>query len=510
MAESDIEAKSIHTRKLEELLIGPIFDIFHVQRAQLSEKTETENSLLFHFKSSMAKVRTWNASTVNNFVSNLVDRFPVLGDDFDTAFAELQDVTCSILNASSNVNQYEAVYESRHTYLHEFISACADSFISFPEWFAVAESSSEFQTCKNNAKVRMGQSSVVGNTVMHFVKTSPREAEANHPEDADYADKEAPFSDDQSATSTASDVSSVPGSKNINIKSGLVTHEDTSKHEPEEAQATEETCPPSADSVQLPGTGETPALGESSTIAEEGATDKDEENKLGKVDEMSMGENEDMEKYKLDIDGSLSGGHLGDSTTGSSVGSDDSGLGSDDSSLGSDDSSSGSDDSSAGSDDSSLGSDDSSLGSDDSSAGSVDSDEDSFDIFDSGGSSDGMDSDDNADSEEPTDNDDDNAMESEDSTDDDDSTQVDDSSEENESGRDTGEDDEDDDIDFSTGTSDDTSSFDSMEADDPESSDGSSDDTFFSAESNSDVSSVTWETVSDGSYFSLEDSASDL
>ena len=220
MSESDIEAKQIHTKKLEELLVAPIFDIFHVQRAQLEEKTESQNSLLFHFKASMAKVRTWNASTVKTFVDNLVTRFPVLGEEFDTAFEELQQVTCSILNASSNINNYEPVVQPSHTYIHEFISACADAFISFPEWFAVDSKSAEYQTCKNNAKVRMAQSGVVPNAVMTFIKTSRRQtAEEDANSDMDI------FGDNQSTQSdqsVASDVSSVRGPKKINIKSGLV------------------------------------------------------------------------------------------------------------------------------------------------------------------------------------------------------------------------------------------------------------------------------------------------
>jgi len=90
--------------RLEDLLVGPMFDIFHVQRAQLAEKTESQNSLLFHFKASMAKVRTWNASTVKAFVTNLITRFPVLGDEFERSFDDLQQVTCKILNASSDIN----------------------------------------------------------------------------------------------------------------------------------------------------------------------------------------------------------------------------------------------------------------------------------------------------------------------------------------------------------------------------------------------------------------------
>lgn len=238
MAESDIEAKQLHTKKLEELLLAPIFDIFHVQRAQLEEKTESQNSLLFHFKASMAKVRTWNASTVKTFVDNLVTRFPVLGEEFDTAFEELQQVTCSILNASSNINHYEPVVQPSHTYIHEFISACADAFISFPEWFAVDGKSAEYQTCKNNAKVRMAQCSVVPNTVMTFIKTSRRQTSpdavvtSTTPSEEDANSDMDIFGDNQSTQSDQSDVSSVRGPKKIKIKSGVVQEEVVPTMEP--------------------------------------------------------------------------------------------------------------------------------------------------------------------------------------------------------------------------------------------------------------------------------------
>lgn len=222
MADSDLEAKKLHIGRLEEVLVIPMFDIFHVQRAQLAEKTESQNSLLFHFKASMAKVRTWNASTIRNFIGGLTTRFPMLGEEFEKTFQELQEVTCRVLNASSSINEYSPVVEPTHTYLHELISACADSFISHPEWFQVSQSSPEYQTVLNNMKVRMAQSAVVPNAVMAFIKTSRREADADkQPNDAENSDMD--IFDNRSE---ASDVSTVKGSKSINIKSGLVREED--------------------------------------------------------------------------------------------------------------------------------------------------------------------------------------------------------------------------------------------------------------------------------------------
>ena len=171
---SQIEAKSICIHKLEDLLVDPMFTIFHVQHSQIASRTETQNSLLFHFKSSMAKVRNWNMATIKDFCETLMTRFPILGESFERLFLELQELTCKILNETSDSSSYEPVSSETFNYLHSFISACSDAFISNPDWFAVEESSTEYQTCKNNAKARMKQANVVENTVMNFVKVGPK------------------------------------------------------------------------------------------------------------------------------------------------------------------------------------------------------------------------------------------------------------------------------------------------------------------------------------------------
>ena len=176
---TEIEAKSICVHKLEDLLVDPMFTIFHVQHNQIASRTETQNSLLFHFKSSMAKVRQWNATTVKDFCDTLMTRFPALGTSFERLFLELQELTCRILNESSESSTYEPIRAETWTYLHSFISACSDAFISNPDWFAVEESSTEYQTCKNNSKTRMQQANVVENTVMNFVKVGPKKIVEN-------------------------------------------------------------------------------------------------------------------------------------------------------------------------------------------------------------------------------------------------------------------------------------------------------------------------------------------
>lgn len=178
---SETEAKSICVHKLEDLLLEPMFTIFHVQHKQIASKTETQNSLIYHLKCSMAKVRGWNSTTVRDFCSNLMTRFPSLSEDFLTLFRELQHLTCKILNQSSEASTYVPLKEEVHTYLHSLISACSDAFISHTHWFAVEESSTEYQSCKNNAKVRMQQANVVENTVMNFVKAGPKLLEDARP-----------------------------------------------------------------------------------------------------------------------------------------------------------------------------------------------------------------------------------------------------------------------------------------------------------------------------------------
>eukprot|EP00903_Cladosiphon_okamuranus_P017773 g16360.t2 len=83
-------------------------------------------------------------------------------------------------------------------------------------------------------KVRMAQSGVVSNSVMAFIKTSRRAADTDsaneQPNDAENSDMD--IFDNNSEASDASDVSTVKGSKSINIKSGLVTEEGLQPSDP--------------------------------------------------------------------------------------------------------------------------------------------------------------------------------------------------------------------------------------------------------------------------------------
>ncbi len=171
---SNVEAKAMCIRHLEDMISDPVYTIFHVQRSQIESRTETDNATLYHFKNSLGKVREWNSSTVKDFCSSLPIRFPVLSG-FDQLFRELQDLMCKILNDSSESSVYSPLPVEVHESLHGILSACSSVFISHPQWFAVREDSAEYTMCKTSAKSRIQQANVVENTVMNFVKSFPKE-----------------------------------------------------------------------------------------------------------------------------------------------------------------------------------------------------------------------------------------------------------------------------------------------------------------------------------------------
>ena len=59
-----VEAKAICIKHLEDMLIDPMFTIFHVQHSQIEARTGSDSDLLHHFKTSMSKVKTWNSTVV--------------------------------------------------------------------------------------------------------------------------------------------------------------------------------------------------------------------------------------------------------------------------------------------------------------------------------------------------------------------------------------------------------------------------------------------------------------
>ena len=177
---SDVVAKNLFVLKLEDIILVPMFTLFRVQHDQIASRTETNNSLLYHFKSSMANVRHWNSVTVRDFCKNLVVQFPQLGDTFQTLFSELQQITCKILNKTSESTLYEIVSTEPCSFLHSLMSACSDAFISHPQWFAVEEGSTEYQTCLNKAKLCMQEAKVVEKTIMDYIKVETKQNTSKH------------------------------------------------------------------------------------------------------------------------------------------------------------------------------------------------------------------------------------------------------------------------------------------------------------------------------------------
>jgi len=175
---STVEAKAICIKHLEDILVDPMFTIFHVQHKQIESRTDSDSDLIHHFKNSMSKVKTWNSNVVKDFCSSLPIRFPQL-NDLERLFFELQDITCNILNESSISNKYSPVRDEIHHILHAFVSACSDSFIGNIEWFAVDENSPEFQTYKGNAKKTMQQTNMVENVAMAFIKAESKDGKSN-------------------------------------------------------------------------------------------------------------------------------------------------------------------------------------------------------------------------------------------------------------------------------------------------------------------------------------------
>lgn len=214
---SDTVAKDMLVMKLEDIILLPVFTIFRIQYNQIACRTESNNSLLFHFKKSMSGVRSWNSTTVRDFCHNLVQKFPSLGEPFRQLFSELLSITCKILGESSDSNSYKILPAETYSHLHSLMSGCSDAFISHPNWFTVDEESTEYQTCINNAKTCMQQAKVVDNTVMDFIQTSPdsdTEGQTKNSAKIHNDDK----SDDHKSDNDKSDDDSDFNSKNRNDK----------------------------------------------------------------------------------------------------------------------------------------------------------------------------------------------------------------------------------------------------------------------------------------------------
>ena len=200
---SNVEAKAMCIRRIEDMVAEPVYTIFHVQRGQIASRTETDNATLYHFKNSLAKVSEWNASTVKEFCSSLPVRFPVL-NGFEQLFLETQEFICKILCESSESSTYTPIVVDVHESLHEILSECSKVFVSYPQWFAVKENSTEYTTCQTNAKTKVHQMNVVENVIMKFIKSEINEDKDNMSE-SDKSESENSGSGSDSDESVSSD-----------------------------------------------------------------------------------------------------------------------------------------------------------------------------------------------------------------------------------------------------------------------------------------------------------------
>ena len=328
---SNVEAKSICIRKMEDMISDPVYTIFHVQRKQIANRTETDNATLFHFKNSLGKVKEWNSSTVKDFCSSLPMRFPVL-EGFEQLFNELQNIVCKILNESSDSNVYSIATDEVHHYLHAILSACSEVFISCPQLFAVDEDSTEFTTCKTNAKTRVSQMNIVENTIMSFVKSSPKDLGGQHTGD----DSEGSIESEESGQEESKGESGEESEEEESDTNDTVRVIDIANGGFEEKSKIGEFSTP----------------GEKTLTTEESTSDVESGEEEGSGDESEEGSSEESSgTYGSDASsGSLSLSDFDLESGSDSEGSDDSDSDSDSDSEGSDDSDSDSD--SEGSDDS--------------------------------------------------------------------------------------------------------------------------------------------------------------
>jgi len=173
MSVADIESKSLCIHKIEDLVLDPIFTIFWVQHSQVASRSTTDNERLLHFKNSMLNIRKWNSDTISNFYKSLFVKFPQL-DSFLEMFQELQTITCKILTTSASDTKHVPIEEKDYIILHRIIYECSDVFVSNPEWFSVEENSSEYQTCKNNAKNTMKQQKIIENVTISYINSEQK------------------------------------------------------------------------------------------------------------------------------------------------------------------------------------------------------------------------------------------------------------------------------------------------------------------------------------------------
>ena len=189
-----IDAKSICSDKILDVMNHPMFMIFQLQHDQISEKVDTENKLLYHFKQSMGKMNQWNSTIVKDFCEKLTVKFPDLKKG-EFLIKEMITLTCTVLDsAHKSEGRYVSSSFDYNDVIHSFIVECSNIFIEHPEWFSHGPDSTDYQTCMNNARIAMRNGNIVQNVVRKYVSLSTIPASSD---ESSGSDSESDSSDDE-------------------------------------------------------------------------------------------------------------------------------------------------------------------------------------------------------------------------------------------------------------------------------------------------------------------------
>ena len=195
------DARAICKDKLLDVLNHPMFMIFQIQHDQISEKVDSDNKLLLHFKNSMSNMKQWNSMVVNDFCTKLLKKFPDLRN-CEILFKEMVSVTCTMMNeVMSKEGRYIPSRYDMNEVIHSFIVECSNIFIEHPEWFSQGTDSTEYQTCINNSKIAIKDGGVVENTVRKYITlTTLDELSSDSSSESSISDDESDISEDMEPT----------------------------------------------------------------------------------------------------------------------------------------------------------------------------------------------------------------------------------------------------------------------------------------------------------------------
>ena len=186
-----LDAKSICNDKILDTLNHPMFMIFQLQHDQISDKVDSDNKLLYHFKQSMSKMKQWSSTIVKDFCEKLVIKFPEL-KQCEFLMKEMINLTCTVLDeAQKSEGRYVPTSYDFNEVIHSFIVECSLIFIEHPEWFSQGPESTEYQTCINNAKNAMRNGKIVENVVRKYVSltTIPPSSDESSSDDGSSSDE---------------------------------------------------------------------------------------------------------------------------------------------------------------------------------------------------------------------------------------------------------------------------------------------------------------------------------